>query len=368
MIHDLSVLTVPPLSHTSPVPFMSTAVAAGILASRIVLNMAEVELKTQTGRMVVVMKHRNGETGAGNLAKNLLTTLLSLLMSLSFLPLLSGCDLTQSARTTDTNGHVVNSGGTVSESLHGDESFTVGVRHFDPEWIVVPPRLIGKSMGAIDTDVAFDPYRLDKNDFAGFPSYEYSNPYQGMILAGTECYEVRGYDTDAYLALPFDGNYYLYACSPAEKLCFPQGRGDMKLISRFAGTTEQAYAEAFFQSTFWNSSYIVLDILGVESVDTGDLIALIDEQCDQRGITLLIATFTTIDEKGYLYHDEEAPGYWSFPDGLFVDLGSCTIDGDSIIIRTGFMIADLFGQGWDYRFEKENGIWVVADGWMAWIS
>jgi len=138
-----------------------------------------------------------------------------------------------------------------SEEAEAEKAFYSGDRLYEPEWAVVPPRLIGESLGLTSQDVIFDPYGVSAPNDDGVDS-KYENPFDDVVLAKTEYYEILGYDSKTYLALPHGGNYYLYACSPQERMSFPVGQDDEALIARFAGTPEQAYLEVYVCFKFWH--------------------------------------------------------------------------------------------------------------------
>jgi len=205
-------------------------------------------------------------------------------------------------------------------------------RRYDPEWIVVPPRLIGNSLGVTEKDIAFDPYGVSTANNSTGSATRKVNPFNEVIPAGTNFYEIKGYDSKTYLALSNGGNYYLYAHAPKGKLVFPQGAGDATLESQLAGSSEQAYLEAFSFVSAIHTNFIVLNILSADMGDPDKLIALIAQYCDQTGSTLLVTSFDVIERKGYLTFNGRDRVDWSFADGQFIALEHGAISGNNATV------------------------------------
>ena len=239
------------------------------------------------------------------------------------------------------------------------------VLKYDPEWVVVPPRLIGGSLGTTDQEIPFEPYGSDP---------QYGKPLADTIPAGTPYYEIAGYGSQAYIAIPYKGNYFLYARPPYKKLAFPRGKGDAALAARFAGTPEQAYLEAFKDISDYRlrakaqGDFLVLDVTGISLDDPHGLIALIEQYCEKRGSTLVIGSFETIKDKGYFKFDKDSQLFWHFKNGSIVSLGECVINGDHATVEASVAAAALAGQGRSFSLEKKGEAWVLMDSTMLWIS
>lgn len=240
-----------------------------------------------------------------------------------------------------------------------EDALYEGLRRYDPEWVVVPPRLVGEPLGTTDREIPFEPYGSD---------YSYGKPIVDVIPTGTIYYEIEGYSSKTYVAVPYGSNYFLYAHSPRKKLHFSQGEGDAALVAQFAGTPEQAYLETFKYISAYKADFLVLDVTRVSLDDPSDLIALIGQYCDERGSTLIVTSFQTIKGKGYLELDWDSQYVWDFTNGLFIDLEECAIDGDRATVEAGVVAAALAGQGRSCYLEKEDGAWVLVDSMMSWIS
>jgi len=243
-----------------------------------------------------------------------------------------------------------------SDPWKAEDAVYKGILRYDPEWIVVPPRLIGDSPGTTDREIPFEPYGSDP---------QYGKPIIDTIPAGTPYYEIVGYSTWTYIAIPYKSNYFLYARPLHKKVIFPRGEGNAALVAQFAGTPEQAYLEAFKDVSAYAADFLVLDVRRASLDDPNALIALVEQHCEERGATLIITSFQTVEDKGYF---EGNPPYWYFSDGLLISLEGGTFDGDHATIETSVGAAALAGQGRSCSLEKEDGVWVFAGSMMTWIS
>jgi len=99
-----------------------------------------------------------------------------------------------------------------------------------------------------------------------------------------------------------------------------------------------------------------------------DLITLIAQYCDQTGTTLLVTSFDTIKEKGYLTFESNDPDSWSFSNGAFISLNNGEIDEDTARIEASARLAPLFGHGDEFHLQKKDGHWAVVGGEPLWVS
>jgi len=237
--------------------------------------------------------------------------------------------------------------GGLSGCAPSDDALYRGSRKYNPEWAVVPPRLIGEHVGTTEKDIAFDPYGVVAYNKDKDTASQIKNPFNAVIPAGTAYYAIKGYDSNTYLALPNGGNYYLYSSLPKEKPSFPQGKVDTSLADQLAGTPAQLYLEAFMFALDWDSGFVVLNIVDVDKSYIDNTVALIAQYCDQKGITLFVTTSELINS---------------------ISLSNCTITGNKATIQTGVMVAPLFGYGTELHLEKENSKWVITEFIPTWIS
>ena len=249
-----------------------------------------------------------------------------------------------------------------------EEALIINARQYNPQWVLVPPQLIGEPIGKTANDIPFDPYGLSSASADSSYAFRYENPFNAAIPAGSDYYSIRGYDSKTYLALENGGNYYLYASSSRARIVFPIGKTDAELITQLAGTFEQAYCTAFMLVAPTHVDYIVLDILAVDKVDVDDLLALIVQYCYQEGITLLVTSYSAVKDNGYLNFGFGNQSDWSFKNGVFVSLKQLKIDGESATIETGITFAPLYGHGDELYLEKVDGWWVITGGSPLWIS
>ena len=300
-------------------------------------------------------------------------TLLVGLVAILLVSLLAGCvSTTQESTTSEVaqNGSQESSSSTTSTVDYStlEEAFHRGSSQYDPEWAVVPPRLIGAALGTTEEDISFDPYGVsaplesEGNAAAG------NNPFTAVIPAGSEYYEIQGFDSETYLALQNGANYFLYANSPSERLHFYPGYVDDSLTSSFTGSEEQAYLEAFIFVAALQTRFIVLDILPLDIGNADDLITLIAHYCDTQGTTLLVTSYNTVKEKGYLTFESGEEYNWVFYGGMFVSLDEGVFSGDTATIEASFRAGPLFGSGTRFNMEMKDNKWVVKSIEELWIS
>jgi len=299
------------------------------------------------------------------------------LVAFMLLPLLGGCALVSRQLEETPEIDLLSTVEELKEELPSSEllsvvanesTFYVGYRQFYPEWAVVPPRLIGEVLGTTERDILFDPY--------GGPSMAdwaenlaaMANPLTAVIPAGSEYYEVKGYDTQTYLALQNGGNYYLYTNSPKEMPSFPQGTLDDDLMASFAGSPEEAYLQAYTFVSGFSEDFVVLDVQKANIDNIDNLITLVAQYSDSIGCTLLLTSKNYVEARGYLTYESGNEFEWTFRGGSFVYLEQSEIDESRATVDAGFHVAPLFGSGERFIYEKENNAWVLIGMQRRWIS
>ncbi|MDR3316101.1 MAG: hypothetical protein LBS98_06470 [Coriobacteriales bacterium] len=262
--------------------------------------------------------------------------------------LVAGCSFTG-------NGGNGNGGsGESPDKTASNEKLWVGTRSFTNECIVVPPRLINEKLGTTKYAVTFDPYSRPEN-----------TTLVGTIPAGTEYYSIEGFSSKDYLALPYGRNYFLYARKGAGLISFPQSEGEATLLAEHKGTPEQAYLAGFQASSGYAASYISVSFNSLQDVDTDLLLALLEEHCELRGATLMVADFNFLVERGYFENDY----LWYWDEGFFIYLSPLTLlDAEHATVEVGITAGGLAGNGMLYELTREDGAWVITAGEMSWIS
>jgi len=278
--------------------------------------------------------------------------IVGVLVATLLLPLLGGCNLFKEQ----------------SDDPPRKDSLYVESRRYDPEWAVVPLRLIGDALGTTEQDITFEPYQSTSPSGGSLSADAQQNPFAAVIAAGSAYYEIEGYDSKTYLALEIRGNYFLYANSPKERVNLSQDSDALVLVETPATRLEHLYQHAFTYVSSFSNQFVVLDVQNVEVDDIDYLIGCCAQFSDSVGCTLLITSFETIEEKGYLTYGSGSHYEWSFPGGSFVTLGPGEISGNSASIEASFLAGPLFGSGERFSYENEDGLWVFKGIEQLWIS
>jgi hypothetical protein len=269
-------------------------------------------------------------------------------------------------------------------------SFRLDYRIFQPERIVLSEERIGRDIGTLGSDLYCEPIALSPTVTA-----------PDMIPAGTKYYAVEGFDEKQYLALPYEGFYFLYSTSPNKRIVLDPLPADGSLevkLEKHAGTQAQASYEVFIQSANYEMDYCALNIGELQIDDSLTLLDLIITYCDQRGVAVMFPYKNMLQERGYWTNSY----FGMFKDGLSVSLSAYhegteelnrdrieVIDGTiyeqledgsilvhnevraylgEVSVQSGTTAGGMAGHGMYYVLELKDGAWVVRDAETTWIS
>jgi hypothetical protein len=271
-------------------------------------------------------------------------------------------------------------------------SFRLDYRIFQPERIVLSEARIGQAIGTLEDDLYCEPVALGV-----------TIEMPDTIPAGTRYYAVEGFDERRYLALPYEGFYFLYSTSPNKRIVLEPLLTDDSLeaiLEEYAGTQAQACYEAFTYSANYQMDYCAINISKLQIDDSHALLNMILAYCDQRGIAVMFPYDDMLQERGYW-----TGGYYGglFQDGLSISLYAFQVgieeldpnrievledgtivehleDGSVLLhnevraflgevsVEVGTVAGGLAGDGTIYVLGLKDGSWVVRDSEMTWIS
>jgi hypothetical protein len=231
------------------------------------------------------------------------------------------------------------------------DEFSFNGRVYRPERIVVPERLIDSSVHTLGEPVVFNP------------------PAPGLdteIAAGSDIYSLSGYD-NGYLALPYEGLYFLYTHSGKERPQLPASGTEWQFPADLNATQVKPCFETFYSCSSYKAAYLNLHIDDLGADDPVQVIRVISDYCDSRGSTLVLATYDELEAKGYVVK-EGGSSMSNFEEGLSITLSDMQQVDDTLTLEGSIFAASLAGSGYLYTFKLVDGSWEYQTSEMPWIS
>jgi hypothetical protein len=185
--------------------------------------------------------------------------------------------------------------------------------------------------------------------------------------------EVEFFDSKSYVAVPIDGNYYLFQKEGSDKIIFDTGMMSLTMSPEIPDGLEGSQSAAYFSiikkvAELWQGRYMAIDPKNINVDNPAELIKMTENYCFNQGMMLIISDFEGLKERGHIdiADDGLANG---FNDGYHITFDSAKLSKKKLVADAGCWYGSLGAEGGTYTALLKDGEWVVDDKVSnMWIS